>query len=183
MIKLLGCLTALSLLCGFHDPDPLSLRPIAAAMTVPGVTVTWGWEKCGFINAWYSPRTRHVTMCEELKTAPGGSPGFVRYVFAHEVAHSVIIQRDLAFTGSSEGAADEFAAFVLVLMGRGQDVLDGAAFWLARSADEDPLDPHLGDIRRAYGMVCIVATSYEPEPACDLQWDHVAKTWLTLLRV
>lgn len=183
--KLLGVLLAL-LLCSFtyRSPaadDPYDLEPVASAMMFPGVETTYSWKTCGFANAFYNIPTQHVTLCEELKDMPGFTPGFLRYVLAHEMAHGVIIQRDLGYTGSSEWAADELSSLVLVLMGHEADILDGAQYWLDRAGEEDPTDPHLGDVRRGYGLYCMVATKIGAGYGCDITYQHAVRTWVQLL--
>jgi hypothetical protein len=147
----------------------------------PDVDVTIQWHECGFVNAWYFPGAKTVVLCEELK--PFG-PSIVRYVLAHEMAHAVIMQRDIPYTGSHEVAADELAALMLILIDREDDVLAGAAFWGNKGDEEDPEDDHPGDLRRAYTLECIVKTLKEEPRAlatCPVQFRRVIRSWNWLL--
>lgn len=170
---------AVALLTGWADPrDPYGLKPVVSAMMFDGVETEVVWRECGFVNAFYAPEARQVTLCTELREL---GPGVIRFILAHELAHGVIIQRDLAFTGSSEWAADELAGLVLILMGYQQDVLDAADFWFARGTPETPTDPHLGADRRGWGLLCMVATKKFRVYDCDIDYGHVVKTWVKLL--
>ncbi len=163
--------------------DPHGLQPVVNAMMFPGVETSVVWRKCGEANAFYHLKARTVVLCEELKAAAGFTPGFLRYVLAHELAHGVIIQRDLNYTGSSEWAADELASLVLILTGYEDDVLAGAHFWLNRALPENPFDPHLGDERRGFGMLCLVATKLNQDPfyQCDVTYRRAVRAWVLLL--
>jgi hypothetical protein len=180
--RMLACWLALAVLCGFAktDPDPLRLTPVINAFRFNGVDTTVEWRTCGQVNAFYNIAGRKVILCNEAKTLP---PGIIRYMLAHELAHGVIIQRDVAYTGSDEWAADELAALMLLLIGNDQDVLDGAGYWLNRGSPEDPTDAHYGDDRRGWNMLCIAATKTGDDPMgyCSIQWDHVVSTWVRLL--
>ncbi len=183
MTRIIACIAAVALLCGYtYRPkdDPYELDVVASAMMFTGVETTYSWKNCGFINAFYQPSTRHVSLCNELRVLP---PGVIRYILAHELSHGVIIQRNLGFTGSSEWAADELASLVLLLVGHDGDVTAGAKFWLDRSSPEDPYDEHLGDERRGYGMLCMVASKKAGHDlwGCDIQWRHVVHAWSVLL--
>ncbi len=183
MIRLLACITATALLCGYtYRPkdDPYELDAVVSAMMFTGVETTYSWKDCGVVNAYYQPTTRHVTLCNELRALP---PGVIRYIAAHELAHGVIAQRNLGFTGSSEWAADELSSLVLLLIGHDLDVEAGAAFWLERASAEDPFDEHLGDERRGFGMLCMVASKKAGQDVwgCDIQYRHVVHAWNVLL--
>ncbi len=182
--KFLGVLAAVALSCGFtYRPanDPYNMAPVISAMMFPGVTTSVEWKDCKQVNAFYSPSKKTVTMCNELKKVM--TPGMMRYVLAHELAHGVIIQKGLGYTGSSEWAADELSSLVLLLMGNDDDVTAGAAYWLNRASAEDPYDEHLGDERRGYGMLCMVASKKAGQDiwGCDIQYNHVVHTWVVLL--
>lgn len=177
---------ALYILTGFRPisaqvHDPLNLTPIINAFRFDGVATTVRWDACGVVNAYYLPWKRQVVLCEELKVL---SPGAFRYVLAHELAHGVIMQRNVAFTGSHEWAADELAGLILILIGHEQDVLDGAAFWAGMSRDEDPYDDHYGDRRRAHNLQCLVWTrNRDPfiRMMCNTDYTHVVSAWVRLL--
>lgn len=173
-------------LAGFSTPakrDALNLQPVINAFLFDGVETKITWDTCGQVNAYYHPSTRTVTLCNELKTLP---PGVIRYVLAHELSHSVIMQRGVAYTGSHEASADELAAVMLILLGNEQDVLAGAAFWAGLGRDEDPYDDHPGDLRRAHTLRCLVWTSQdEPfaELVCNANYSRVVSAWVRLLKM
>ncbi len=180
--RFLGVLLAL-FLCAFNyrpKQDPYNLAPVISAMMFPGVETEVRWQTCGTVNAYYEPAAKRVTLCRELRTL---KPGVIRYILAHELAHGVIIQRDVAFVGSSEWAADELSSLVLILMGNEDDVREGGEWWLGRANPEDPYDEHLGDERRGYGMLCMVITHKAPFGGCDINYWHVLNAWLRLLDI
>lgn len=179
MIKrlLLAVLTLL-LACGFAHDDPYELDLVTGAMHYDGVETTVGWEDCGMVNAFYNIPTKHVTMCNELKPLPAG---VIRYILAHELAHGVIIQRDVAFTGSGEWAADELAALTLIWLDRAEDVKAGGDFWASMGRDEDPFDDHYGDNRRAVGLWRLYLGATTDNEDFTYYYRHAMYAWLRLL--
>ncbi len=183
--KFMTCLLTLALLCGAASAapkDPYNLAPVLRVMDFKGVHTAVQWADCGELNAFYQPGTKTVTMCNELKPLGGQ---VIRYVLAHELAHGVIGQRDLAYVGSPEWAADELAALMLTMIpGGADDVWAGGMWFMDTGRPENPYDDHLGDTRRGYNLACIAIGStgdYDLAEECVDVYAHVLKTWITLL--
>jgi hypothetical protein len=100
--------------------------------------------ECGVSNAWYQRPT--LTICYEYladirkimpkETTPAGiTPtdavlGQFFYVVAHEMGHALFDQLNVPLWGRPEDAADQFAAYMMLLFGK-QDarrLIGGAAF-------------------------------------------------------
>lgn len=162
--------------------DPLDLAPVLSAMMYEGVWTNVEWRDCGEVNAFYQPERQTVVMCHELLPLP---PAVIRTILAHELAHGVIRQRGIPYTTNEEGAADELATYVLLLSGRQQDVLDSAAWWIARGQEgDDPFDPHPSDARRALSMICLAKGSQGLySPMCNVSWPRVVGAWNRLLEL
>ncbi len=161
--------------------DPWGFTPVINMFRFDGVETTVKWDTCGQVNAYYQHRTKTVTMCTELRVLPAG---VIRYILAHELSHAVIMQRNIAYTGSHEAAADELAAMMLVMMGYEEDILAGARFWLSMNRPESPWDDHPGDERRASNLLCMVWTKEHREGAaaiCNTSYDRVVAAWVRLL--
>lgn len=198
-MKLLVVWTLLaSLLSGFHTDvkDPYRLNDVYHAMRTPGVEVSVEWEDCGEVNAYYYPRYKTVTMCRELLDL---KPAFVRFVFAHELAHAVIMQRGIPFTGLHETAADELAAVMLSLYGFDRDVYAagkvfydlGVAEVKAGEAVESWYDEHPGHKRRGAQLMCLANGSKTQDTfilddqgfyrCTPYEWIRARYAWMTLL--
>lgn len=181
------------------DKMPLDLDLVYRAMWQPGVEVTTVFEDCGEVNAYYHPVTKSVTMCNELLDL---DPGFVRFVYAHELAHAAIVQLNLPYTGLHETAADEMAAVVLSLYDREEDVeAAGRVFFEIGELDaklgepvESWYDPHPGHKRRGAALVCLAAGSKGKRATIktddtwsgtyfcpSYEWVRARDTWMRLL--
>lgn len=177
--KLLTCWALLLFLMAANpapDPDPYRTAPLVAAIPTTAKVV---WEDCGEPNAFYLYRMGTVVMCNELK--PLGA-GVIRAVLLHELAHAFFAEHDIAFTGSEEWAADELSAYVLLENGYKQDVVEQAAFFLKMGREEDPIDDHPGDIRRAGYLLCMAAQhDGEDVPFCYVDYARIKRTWKRIL--
>jgi Zn-dependent protease with chaperone function len=162
--------------------DPLQLEPVVEMMRMPGVHTTIKWTQCGEVNAYYSPRTKSVTLCYEL-LSPDIDPAFVRFVLAHELAHGVIMQRDIPYTSLHEAAADELAAVMLLVYGDEEAVRAASSYWYGNNGDEDPWDPHPSDMRRAITLYCLAeGATHSPSLGCTgYEWQHSLAAWMKLL--
>jgi hypothetical protein len=160
--------------------DPYGLERVAASFMFDGVNTTWTWADCGQINAYYFPGKQEVVMCNELRKL---EPGVIRYIFAHELSHGVIMQLRIPYTGSHEATADELAALMLVVTGRDADVLAAARWWLTMGRDENPYDDHPGDVRRAHNLLCMVLTYADHTAGCNTRFERVAAAWVRLLGI
>jgi hypothetical protein len=172
---------AVAFLLGFADPDPdpMGLDPIRRHMTYPGVEVTVVWADCNMVNALYVGGV--VVMCTELLGAV--SPGTIRWIFAHEMAHAVIAQRDVPYTTHNEAAADELATLTLLWMGREDDVMEAATHWWSLGRAENPSDDHLGDQRRAVNLGCLALGRAIEGHACTNRYRRATRAWIRLLEM
>ncbi len=164
-------------------PDEFDLAVVAEEMRVPGVLTTWHWEDCGQVNAYYYPRRKDVTLCNELREF---GPGVVRFIFAHELAHGIIRQRGIAYTGSEEVAADELAAVVLAINHRVEDVEAAAEFFNEHVGESSPWDPHPSGPRRYFTLSCLADQSQGKYPwLCDSDygWLRALSSWTRLLKL
>jgi len=148
---------------------PLLVEPIRLRFT-----------DCGQVNAAYWPATNALVVCNETMAQP---TGVLRFIVAHEMAHAVIHQRDVPFTGSEEVAADELAALTLLAWDDEYDVLLMGLYFHVHAQAEDPTDPHPGDERRAYTLMCLADGSEDqPEwPECRWELARALHTWGRLL--
>jgi hypothetical protein len=144
-------------------------------------------ESCGFINAFYSPKTHSITLCHELWddliklfTDAGMDPAKAEqltrgtYVFAffHEFGHALVGELGLPITGKGEDAADEIATLVLSAMGvKGQRAALNAAQWFDTMNGQKGhtnlfWDEHSFDVQRSVAITCLLygsnAKAYEP---------------------
>jgi hypothetical protein len=176
MKKLIGALLVLLMLGGWHmPPDPHGMTRIYAEMVPDDVHVTYDWEECGTVNAYYSIGPKHVTMCKELETVEHPIVGFV---FAHELAHAVIIQQNIPFSGSGEVAADELAAITLIGMGRGDEVFAAGEWFYEMGRPEDPTDEHAGHERRGLYLMCLAAQAEGMNsPLCYVDYARTKLAW------
>lgn len=160
-------------------PYEPSLEDVERWMTLPGVKVKVEQKDCGEVNAYYYYLERRIVMCNELKAF---SPGLSRFILAHEMAHAIIWQRGIPYTGSGEVAADELAAWILSIRGDQAAVIAAAEFFAEDPDEEDPWDDHPSDARRAATLVCLAVQSQGKDPAiCTTDFFHVGSTWNRLL--
>ncbi len=150
---------------------PDDVDAIVAGMTLKGMTpVRVDWEVCGEINGYYHTIERRMVLCYELLKVGGG---FVRFVVAHEMAHAIITQLGIPYTGLHEMAADELAAVVLKLSDREDDVLAGAEYFRSHARPENPYGAHPSDMRRYVLLNALVADSW--------YWERALNSWARLL--
>lgn len=181
MTRLLACWGLLLLLLGFTTPDvdPIDEVAFAYGGVFPQLEGTTIWMKCGEMNAYYDPVTRTVILCEELRTLP---IGVQRMIYAHELAHAVIDQLEIPYTGLSELAADELSAWMFIHRGWGADVLEIGNFFRKMGGLEDPFDLHPSNLRRAVTFLCLETQSRGYGfPGCPTSWPHVDQAWRKLL--
>lgn len=154
------------------DPDPLKLARVHAAYA--GLDYTVSWRSCGEFNAFYDPETHRVTMCSEL--LPYGA-AVVRMILAHELAHAVITQLDIPYTGSGEAAADELAAVLMSIHGHQEDVLAMADFFKKHPLEVPGWDDHPDNDSR-YWMLYRIARGSE---VGSRDWHRISRTWARLV--
>jgi hypothetical protein len=184
---------ACALLFGIRSeaaPVPLRLDRVFQAMRFEGVSISAiKWEDCGSINAWYAPvdftengktyKAKSITLCNELRELPAGA---IRFVFAHELAHAVIHQRGVPFTGSEEVAADELAAVILGLNKWGDDIREMAAYFGSKAdSPVPPWDPHPDYDERAFTLYCYADASEGVRRYCSEDWTRAVLSWFELL--
>jgi Putative metallopeptidase len=133
----------------------------------------------GVSNAWYQRGS--ITVCYEYlndikrhlpqETTPAGvAPtdalvGQLLYVFAHEMGHAVFDLLDVPVLGRPEDAADQFATYIMLQLGKEQArrLIMGAAYAYKRYLDNPsvtvPLaafsDAHSPPAERFYNLLCM----------------------------
>jgi hypothetical protein len=153
---------------------------IADAMTLPGMKVSLSYRDCGQVNAYYWYATKTVVICNELLDEP---IGFVRFVMAHEMAHAVIMQKDIPYTGSHEDAADQLAAVFLYVNDMREDIYEAAEwFYQWRDAEPSPLDDHTWPHQRAWQLFCYYVGTEETGSECNHRFGQALKAWDRLLK-
>ena len=139
-------------------------------------------KECGFSNAFYSGKTREITMCEELaydlavsfypeieRSYGNDSDALDRklrekvystltFVYGHERGHALIDVFRLPITGREEDVADQFA-FYYALSDQQDVIVDASIWYLVRSQQGDPndlpfYDEHSFDKQRYYNLLC-----------------------------
>jgi hypothetical protein len=135
--------------------------------------------ECGMSNAWYARPV--VTICYEylddiFKTAPketgptGLTPddailGQAVYVIAHEMGHALFDALNVPLFGRPEDAADQFAAYIMLLLGKNEArrLIGGAAYTYKEYIDKPKVvvpqtafaDVHGAPMQRLYNLLCI----------------------------
>ena len=150
---------------------------VVRGMTLKGMHVNFVFKVCGEINGYYQPSTKTVTLCAE-DLDEGYS--FTRFIVAHEMAHAVIGQLDIPYTGSGEDAADELAAVVLGLSDQWYDVQNAANWFLLHASPPNPFDSHTYDEKRF--VILSRYASAAKDGGGDPRWDHAVRAWAVLLR-
>ena len=160
--------------------DPYGLHQVEAAYAGAHLDYSVRWQECPETNAWYSPDTHVITLCNQLRD---GSPGALRFIYAHELAHAVIHQWSVPFTGSEEAAADELAALTLSLAGMAKDVEAVAYYFAQQDPVTSPFDPHPPYHWRAGQMLCFAREALKADVprGCDPdQANRAYRNWVVL---
>lgn len=192
--RLVATVIGLCLLLGSASAAPQSppdvLRPakkewvslIVDAMTLPGMKVALQYQDCGEINAYYLPSARTVVICNELLEEP---VGVVRFVAAHEMAHAIIMQKGIPYTGAHEDAADQLAAVFLYVNDMAEDTLAAAEwFYQWRDNEHGPLDDHTWSHQRAWRLFCFYLGATDPESnTCKARFGQAIFAWDRLLKL
>jgi hypothetical protein len=176
------------------------LQKLFSPLELP-VELTIKTKECGVSNAWYSRPT--LTLCYEYirdladaaprDTSQGGiTPldavaGQFLFTASHEMGHAVFDLLDVPLWGGTEQAADQFAAYILLRIGK-QDaskLIEGAAYMYKQYVEHPDVtvpvtafaDIHGAPMQRLYNLLCI---SYGAEP--DMFSDLVQRGFLPQAR-
>ena len=148
-------------------------------------------KSCGMSNAWYSNGT--VTICYEYlddiiksmpdQTTPEGITqtdavaSQYAYVVAHEMGHALFDILDIPLLGQAEDAADGFAAYMMLLLGKDQArrFILGAAYSYENYMKNPKVtvslkafaDSHGAPMQRYYNLLCL-GYGADPETFQDL---------------
>lgn len=160
------------------------LQKLFSPLELP-VELTIKTKECGVSNSWYARPA--VTLCYEyirdlVDTAPketsqgGITPvdavvGQFLFTASHEMGHAVFDLLDVPLWGGTEEAADQFAAYILLRIGK-QDaskLIEGAAYMYKDYVEHSDVtvpvsafaDIHGAPMQRLYNLLCI---SYGAEP-------------------
>lgn len=177
-------------------------------------------KDCNDPNAFYDPADRSVTMCYELMERmysvikSSGVPAdksyarmfeAVRFVFLHEIGHSLIDAFKLPIGGNEEDAADRLAAYVSLteLGDEGIRSVYAAADVFSIESKRDNgknnnlADEHLLQEQRFYNSLCmiygsdtvkhrnIVSDGYLPKERaerCETEYKRTVESWANLLQ-
>jgi hypothetical protein len=136
--------------------NPAGEKLLSAFSHSPAGTLQIVFKECGFVNAFYMPTKRSITVCYELDNAIssvidsgyknvsaekafGLKHGAFMFIFFHEFGHAVIDMEKLPILGGEEDAADRFAATILLSLpnasrtGLAREAIEGGlAFFGAR---------------------------------------------------
>ncbi len=160
------------------------LRRFLAPLRLP-TTLSIKTAQCGATNSWYEPHGGGVFICYEFvawmerlaptHNLPGGvTPEdaivgpFVQVVF-HELGHAVFDLLQVPIMGREEDAADQFAGYIMLMLGKdvARRTLPAAAyFWQAGSTDWshiDFADVHGNPVQRSYNYLCMAYGGYPDE--------------------
>lgn len=139
---------------------------------------------CGEANAFYSPQTNQITMCEELaydialtlapeikrtyddpaqveRELTKQVSGALYAVYLHEVAHALIANYQLPITGREEDVADQISFYIHTYYHHEEDILPYARWYLLQPdptyAENLPFsDEHGLNKQRYYNLICWV---------------------------
>ena len=158
--------------------DEYKLAPLRLAL-VADIEVVW--KDCGEVNGYYVIASKIIVMCNELKTL---DPGVVRFVFAHELSHAVIYQRDIPYTGSEEWAADELATLILIQLGDYEALVATVDMFAASGGGEATATSHPSHERRALYISCLALESLgQTQNQCMVDYTRTKAAWMKLLRL
>jgi hypothetical protein len=187
------------------------IQEIFSPLRLP-LDLTVKTKECGISNAWYQRPT--ITLCYEYlrdlrqtapkETSPDGitpmdaMEGQFLYTASHEMGHAVFDLLDVPLFGRPEDDADQFAAHVLIRIGKNdaRQLIEGAAY-LYKDYVKNPTvtvpvtafaDVHGAPMQRLYNLLClayganpdefsdVVDKGYLPKsrvPDCKVEWGEV----------
>lgn len=129
---------------------------------------------CGMENAWYTYKTRTVTLCDELFNRPS----LVRFILNHELSHAFNHQHGLEWGPDEEFKADELAWF----FSNTDEVLAGVQWFLDDAAAKaTSADPHPPSLDRAAMLLCLDAGWREEDRMCGIYYRSAASTWTLIV--
>lgn len=135
------------------------------------VTIPVTYGLCGEPNAFYSPTTREIILCDELtafsfRTFLGedtsdedidnallAAVGAVNFVMYHEMGHALDDIRDLGVGGNFESVADAIGVVLSVQTDQPFSALFGAVI-LSGSGESSFADEHGSGVDRAGDIIC-----------------------------
>ncbi len=150
-------------------------RAVTTSREIPVIT-----KSCGFINAFYSPETRQITLCYELlvdsekrlRKNTGNRYTDAQYmqflysevafVLLHEMGHQLIHEYSIPVLGREEDAADKIASYVFLTSG-GEKVMKRSLMFFANKTSLKELimngsahygDEHSLNEQRLANLVC-----------------------------
>jgi hypothetical protein len=156
---------------------------ITASYLLPDNVNVW-FTECGYVQAFYDPGTKEISLCFELVDAlfdsfrpyaeseedlAGSVWNTMLFVFYHEFGHALVDVLELPITGREEDSVDQLATLVLLTAVEGgiNAALDGASWFSIQGASSTgPLafaDEHSLDRQRFFNIVCWVYGSNPEE--------------------
>lgn len=160
------------------DPFIQQLTGLSKVIDTAG-QITISVRECGHPNAFWN-RQETIILCTELiqkintsqqntirhgttpKDASIIATGEMLFIVLHEIAHAIIQRHQIAITGREEDAADQFAAWMLILSSDPMFYVGASNFFAAPKnmfgefpKERTPLtDEHSLDMQRRAQLVC-----------------------------
>lgn len=152
-------------------------RSVEALNAIPNVlnntTVPVNYTQCGFANAFYSPSSRSITLCDELGFDAYGyfydlieeknddaivtgltrATNMMSFVTYHEIGHALDDISNLNAGGNFESVADAIAVVLSIQTGQPGASYDGGVFFLQDDRGSFA-DEHGSGIDRAGDILC-----------------------------
>jgi hypothetical protein len=132
------------------------------------------WLPCGQDNGFYYLPSGPIVLCLELNDTPAAV-----FAAAHEAGHALVSQMGLKVDqdrAGNERAADELAALFLIEMGRPDDVVGGAKWFMRDMARKgDGVHPAARD--RVRDLLCLVDGAEGGSFDCQLQYILTLTRW------
>lgn len=140
----------------------------------PEVKVDIHWIPCGEVNGFYSIEEKDIYLCTETAQYPE----LAVFVAAHEMGHAIAVQ---LLHVDDEESADEIGALALIEMGKFDDLMGAALWFLNRSLiyDSPSSYGHPSSGFRAWNLACLLVGAEDPRHRCralylgtKMRWDR-----------
>ena len=142
-----------------------ALRPLNNLDTLIDFNIPVVVDVCGRVNAFYDPRSRSITLCDELydellsQSSDNNTTAthVMNYILYHEIGHALVDILNLPVIGNAESAADFFASVIAGESGRSRAAVLGGLFLSAESTSYG--DEHVGGEDRGGDIICLAIGS------------------------
>lgn len=133
-------------------------------------TMVVNYDECGFVNAYYQPATRSITICDEFVDSilafwsarqPDDAINFtarsINHVLYHEIGHAIVDVLNVPILGNYESVADGIAAVLAGETGRSFDAVVSSE--VLSDSDSSFADVHINGEDRQGDIICWAAGS------------------------